>query len=251
MTTNYTQAFYDQQSAGSYSSAKTVIETLRALMPFASVCDVGCGAGTWVKAALELGVPDAVGFDGAYARSSLQIPEDRFIAHHLREPLPVTCRFDLAMSLEVAEHLPRERSASFVEDLTKLAPAVLFSAAVPCQGGTAHINEQWQGFWVAEFARRGYRVFDVIRPRVWDDPTVEIWYRQNTLVFLHEDHPATDAVRAAVAAVPAPVSMVHPGMFPLGFNMDNKPLLLRFLYWSLARDVKRRLGLAPSSRHTS
>jgi len=251
MMTAYTRTFYDHQSAGSYISAKTVLKALHAILPFASVCDVGCGAGTWVKAVLELGVPDVVGFDGAYARSWLQIPEDHFIAHDLREPLPVARRFDLAMSLEVAEHLPTKRSVSFVEDLTKLAPAVLFSAAVPGQGGTAHINEQWQGFWVAEFARRGYRVFDVIRPRVWDDPTVEIWYRQNTLVFLHEDHPATDAVRAAVAAVPAPVSMVHPGMFPLGFNMDNKPLLLRFLYWSLARDVKRRLGLAPSSRHTS
>jgi len=57
------------------------------------------------------------------------------------------------------------------------------------------------------------------------------------------------ALRAAAAAVPAPVSVVHPGMFPLGFNMDNKALLLRFLYWSLARDVKRRLGLGPSARH--
>lgn len=241
-TQHYDKAFYEAQSGGSYDSARIVLALLREVLPFASVCDVGCGAGTWVKALLELGVEDVLGLDGAYAQPSLQIPERHFLAADLCAPLAVGRRFDLAMSLEVAEHLPRERSAGFVEDLTRLAPAVLFSAAVPCQGGTDHINERWQDFWAEAFARHGFACHDIIRPRIWNAPGVEVWYRQNTLLFLHRDHPHAEAVRAAAAGLTAPVAVVHPEMFPLGFNMDNKALLLKFLYWSFARDLRRLLG---------
>jgi hypothetical protein len=51
------------------------------------------------------------------------------------------------VSLEVAEHLQPKRSASFVADLVALAPAVLFSAAIPGQPGTDHINPRWQDEW--------------------------------------------------------------------------------------------------------
>ena len=43
--------------------------------------------------------------------------------------------YDLAICVEYAEHLPEARAASFIGDLTKLAPAIAFSAAIPGQGG--------------------------------------------------------------------------------------------------------------------
>jgi hypothetical protein len=84
------------------------------------------------------------------------------------------------MSLEVAEHLPPDRSNSFIAELTALAPVALFSAAIPQQGGTDHINERWQSYWAGLFKKRGFSPLDVIRPAVWENDAVERWYRQNT-----------------------------------------------------------------------
>jgi len=239
----YDTSFFDAQSTGSHKSAMVVLRQLHDLLPFSSVCDVGCGAGTWLRALREMGVDDVLGLDGAYAKPSLQVPSELFTAQDLTRPFTLDRRFDLAISLEVAEHLPPDRAAGFVQDLTRIAPAVLFSAAIPGQGGTYHLNERWQDYWVAEFAKHDYALHDVIRPRIWDQPEVELWYRQNTLLFLHRDHPAAPALSAPL---PQPVSVVHPGMFPLGYNMDNKRLLLRFLWWSLLRDVKRLRARAAS-----
>lgn len=240
--TAYDSAFFSRQSGASHQSASIVLEQLRSVLPFESACDIGCGAGTWVRALREMGLTDVLGVDGEYARGSLQIPEALFLARDLTAPLTLDRRFDLAMSLEVAEHLPAARAAGFVADLTRIAPAVLFSAAIPLQGGVSHINERWQDFWASAFAEHGFDCHDVIRPGLWTDRRVAVWYRQNTLLFLSRDHPARDAVRQAAQQAPRPVSVVHPELFPLGFNMDNKPLLLRLLYWSFARDVRRRFG---------
>lgn len=238
--TVYDERFYARQGDGSYGSATVVLGHLRRVLPFSSAVDIGCGAGTWLKALLEMGVTEVLGVDGEYARPSLRIPPERFLAADLRQPVPLQRRFDLALSLEVAEHLPPARGESFVADLVRLAPAVLFSAATPLQGGTAHVNERWQGYWGDLFAAHGYRSHDVIRPLVWSDRRVEVWYRQNILLYLAEDHPERETVRQAEAALPRPLSLVHPDLFPLGFNIDNKPLLLRMLYWSVMRDVRRR-----------
>jgi len=243
----YDAAFYASQSGGSYRSAGIVLERLLGVLPVGSVCDVGCGAGTWVKAFLEAGVADVLGVDGEHARGSLQIPQERFLARDLRQPLRLDRTFDLAISVEVAEHLPAERATGFVEDLTRLAPAVLFSAAVPYQGGTDHINERWQGVWASEFARRGYQAHDLIRPWIWDDAQVEVWYRQNILLYLRADHPLRARVEEAVRESPRPASVIHPAMFPLGFNMDSKRLLLKLLYWSFARDLRRWRARLPGA----
>lgn len=238
----YDEAFYARQGDGSYRSATVVLGCLRAILPFSSAVDVGCGAGTWVKALLEAGVEDVLGIDGEYARAVLRIPPERFLARDLGRPLELDRRFDLALSLEVAEHLPPERAAGFVADLVRLAPAVLFSAAIPLQGGTNHVNERWQGFWAGLFASHGYRPFDVIRPLVWEDSRVEPWYRQNSLLFLADGHPETERVARAEREAPRPLSVVHPAVFPLGYNIDNKVLLAKMIYWSFVRDLDRLLG---------
>ena len=94
--------------------------------------------------------------------------------------------FDLAISMEVAEHLPERCAEPFVESLTRLADVVLFSAAVPFQGGIGHVNEQWGSYWVALFRNRGYTAVDIIRKRIWNDDQIPYWYRQNTLLFVKD-----------------------------------------------------------------
>ncbi|SRR5579875_207993 len=180
----YSEAFYQDQQEGSVSSAQVIVPIVLSLFPSQSVVDFGCGVGGWLKEFEKNGVTDYLGADGDYvSRQMLKIPEDRFRPIDLRNVGDLGRRFDLACSLEVAEHLPEDRARPFVAALVKAAPVILFSAAVPLQGGTDHLNEQWQSYWAKLFAEHGYVALDCIRPAVFGDSRVEWWYRQNILVF--------------------------------------------------------------------
>lgn len=184
----YDPEFYNSQSGNSLSSAEVIVPLFLGHFSPHSVVDIGCGVGGWLRVFQDQGVPDIKGIDGDYVSvDMLHIPSDCF------EPADLTSlanigSFDVACSLEVAEHLPQEAAERFVTLLTSAAPVVLFSAAVPSQGGTWHINEQWQSYWCEKFAERGYVALDLIRPKIWDDERVAIWYRQNVLVFCLPEH---------------------------------------------------------------
>ena len=190
-----------------------------------SIVDVGCGIGTWLKAAAELGVRDLAGLDGAYVdRSLLQIPHEQFTAIDLTQPFRVERTFDVALSLEVAEHLPEASAEPFIESLTRLAPVILFSAAIPHQMGAHHINEQWQTWWVERFARAGFIAVDCMRRRVWDDPDVEWWYAQNMLLMAREDYlSASPALQQERDKAATPYAVVHPRAYLIALPLPNNP----------------------------
>jgi SAM-dependent methyltransferase len=157
------------------------------LLQPSSVIDIGCGIGTWLAAFRENGVDDIIGVDGNYVdRSRLLIPETSFIPADISKPFSLERSFDLAVSLEVGEHLPRRTAPTFVKSLCSLAPLVLFSAAVPYQGGDHHVNEQWPSYWRGVFRPHDYTMLDPFRAGIWHDERVEGWYRQNLCLFAHE-----------------------------------------------------------------
>lgn len=211
--TEYDGGFFDGLRSSARSSAQVLVPMTLTMVPATSVVDVGCGTGTWLSVFGEHGVSELLGIDGDYVdRSSLDIGADRFLAADLAAPLPLSRRFDLALSLEVAEHLPAERAEGFVQDLTRLAPVVLFSAAVPNQGGTHHVNEQWPSYWADLFAVHGYESVDCLRPRLWDDARVAWWYAQNVLLYVSRD--AGDLLSRLRGApgwhTSRPLRLVHP-----------------------------------------
>jgi hypothetical protein len=191
-TTNavYSSEFYDARVDGSAKSATVVVPLVLSLLPVKSVVDVGCGVGPWAAEFLANGVREIWGIDGDYVnRSQLRIPADRFVARDLTRPLQMNRTFDLALCLEVAEHLPEWRAGSLVTDLTSMASCVLFSAAVPGQGGVNHINLQYLPYWIDLFQRQGYVGIDPIRPRILGHPSVEWFYQQNIVMFVAPGHP--------------------------------------------------------------
>ncbi|MGH6841445.1 MAG: hypothetical protein ACREDV_05045, partial [Methylocella sp.] len=126
--------------------------------------------------------------------------------------------FDLALCLETAEHLLPEAAVPFVESLTRVAPVIVFSAAIPRQGGTGHFNEQWPSYWAKLFASRGYECLDLLRDYLWANDAVEVWYRQNMLCFVARDRPDLRAGFAHAGSVARPLDIVHPGLF---LNRDD------------------------------
>lgn len=190
MTTEYDGAFFDYMTHEAARSAQAVVPLVLDLLPdVGSVVDVGCGTGAWGHAFEQAGVASILGIDGDYVdRQRVQI---QFRPADLASALPEVGTFDLAVCLEVAEHLPEHRADSFVADLVALAPRVLFSAAIPGQGGTDHVNEQWPSYWVQRFATHGYTCWDALRPSLRYDDRVSWFYRQNLLVFARSPVPAT------------------------------------------------------------
>jgi SAM-dependent methyltransferase len=145
-----------------------------------SVVDIGCGTGTWLSVFIENGAREILGIDGDYVdREKLYISESAFLTADLEKPFRYNERFDLAICLEVAEHLNIEASDIIVETLCNLSDRILFSAALPRQGGQNHINEQSFDYWKKKFNNQGYVFRDIFREKIWSNENIDWWYRQN------------------------------------------------------------------------
>jgi SAM-dependent methyltransferase len=176
-----------------------------------SVLDVGCGTGTWLKAALELGISDIFGVDGVEAPfDQLHIPAEKIQRQDLTRPWVLERRFSVAICFEVGEHLDRVFAGTLIDTLVKHSDLIYFSAACPGQPGQHHVNCQWPAYWQKLYNERGYVCSDDVRWRIWDDARIEPWYRQNLFV----------ARRDALAAGTEPriKPVVHPGMMAYGMN---------------------------------
>jgi len=208
----YSSDFYRKQAPDSRRSAEAIVPLAMTLIRPRSVVDIGCGAGSWLSVFREHGVEDVLGADGEWVdRALLRIPERQFSALDLEKPFRLGRQFDLAMSVEVAEHLPARCAEVFVDSLARLAPVVLFSAAIPFQGGAKHLNEQWPDYWTAYFHAQGFAAVDCLRKKIWRNADVDWWYAQNLLLFVRRDYLETHPVlkNAAEPAAP-PLPLVHP-----------------------------------------
>ncbi len=186
--THYDRRFFETIVDGSKRSANVIAPIVVNLVHPQTVVDVGCGTGSWLQTFLEAGVEDGLGIDGDYVdRRQLVIDPEQFLPMNLSQPEQIGRRFDLAINLEVSEHLPTASSARIVEFLTGLADVVLFSAAIPGQQGTNHINEQWPTFWESLFHARGYVRINALRPRIWMNQDVKWWYRQNAVLYVRRE----------------------------------------------------------------
>jgi hypothetical protein len=224
--------------------ARKIWPLLKEMLPrVKSAVDVGCGIGSWLSVLNDDGVQDILGIDGDWVnRKNLAIPEECFHSHDLAEPFTFDRKFDLAMSLEVAEHLPQNKAGNYIDSLVALSDFILFSAAVPWQLGIGHVNEQWPEYWEALFKDRGYRVCDVIRGRIWREGTIPVWYRQNLLLYVKEDR--LDDLHLNGVDGSLPLSWIHPVVFKQRARAARYVLAFRHVIptWMISW-VRRRFRL--------
>jgi 2-polyprenyl-3-methyl-5-hydroxy-6-metoxy-1,4-benzoquinol methylase len=143
----YDRDFFDLRDASALQSARVVAPLVYDLLRPRTVVDVGCGRGAWLRAFQECGVEHIQGLDGDYVdREMLLIAPQSFTPYDLSRLKKIDGHFDLAICLEVLEHLSPESGCNVVDALTGAASVVLFSAAIPGQGGTGHVNEQWPSY---------------------------------------------------------------------------------------------------------
>lgn len=206
-TSLYPADFYANRRAHTAHAASRIFAALPKGLLRNRVADIGCGTGTFLAAS------DAsyqFGIEGDWVKPDmLDDPRIVFESHNLEQRFSGP-KVDLVLSLEVAEHLSPARAETFVADLVAMAPAVLFSAAIPGQGGVGHLNEQWPSYWAGHFATHGLKAYDVLRDKIWTDEAVPAWYRQNAILFLDD---ATAAALGLAATDPALLDRVHPAFW--------------------------------------
>jgi SAM-dependent methyltransferase len=215
----YDKDFYEEHLSGVQSSARAIVPMMIDLVRPTSVVDVGCGLGGWLEEFLGQGIVDVLGLDGEWVDPALlRIPKHMFRTVDLSSLGEPSRRYDLALCLEVAEHLDDAAGRKLIAFLAASADFVAFSAAVPGQGGPGHVNEQWPAYWIKAFAEHDYRVFDPIRTLVWDDRSVSPWYAQNLLFFTcrNSDDVAVQRLAEWHSKNAIPVRAVHPAVARAG-----------------------------------
>ncbi len=207
----YDVRFYQDQVDGSRAATDSMLGLTSRLVGLRDVLDVGCGTGVWLNVAEALGARHTLELDGPHVPVSARLlPAGHFIEHDLRQPFALGRRFGLVICLEVAEHLPIETAPALVACLVQHGVSVLFSAALPYQGGTSHIAETWPEFWVELFAAHCHRGVDALRPELWRDHRIPWWYRQTAVLFVS---PRRYRSAPRLWRHPAPVSIVHPASY--------------------------------------
>ncbi len=196
----YNSQFFQNLEQGSQASAEVVVPLILNKYNPKSVIEFGCGHGNWAKEFLRRGAVSYIGVDGGdISEDELHFDRNLFKRGDLNKSFYVG-KFDLAVCLETAEHLRPENSSILVESLTSASDIIIFSAGIPGQGGTGHINEQWLSFWIGHFSNYGFFIDDCLRKEIWDVEKIEYWYRQNLVVFQKMEKPNLFG----------PVNVVHP-----------------------------------------
>jgi SAM-dependent methyltransferase len=246
-TKAYDAEFYNDQCNGSLNSAKIILPLVLKILPkINSAVDLGCGRGTWLSVLKELGVDEIKGYDGQWVESDmLLIPEHCFTPAELDKKMTFERKYDLAISLEVAEHLPEESAKEFIKTLTTASNIVLFSAAIPHQGGVNHINEQWQKYWHTLFASMGYIGIDCLRNMIWDNPEIDWWYRQNIILYIHREILQNTDMYKGYDKKNKQMNLVHPELYLKTINLlDDASIYtmpLRTLYKIGARRTIKKI----------
>lgn len=247
----YSAGYYGGISSVSKRSAEAMLPMIFEAIQPKSWIEIGSGTGSWTKTAIELGIPDCTAVDGPWVKDTeLLIPKDKFIKHDLTRPLNLDRRFDLALSLEVAEHLDEKFADTIVQTLVSHADAVVFGAAIPMQGGTHHVNEQWPSYWISKFADRGYECFDLVRASCWDDERIAPFYIQNTFLFnkVGSNPPLESKLRATISDIysrSCNLPFVHPRQYLGIASMEaiSARLMLRQAPKVLAARLLGRFGV--------
>lgn len=172
-------------SQSNINSAQHICSLLYGLFKPSSVLDVGCGIGVFLDEFRKLGVKELKGLDHLIDNTlrSNYLDDSEFSDTDLNTNFTIAERYDLSLCLELAEHLKKESAEHLVDQLCKSSDLIVFSAAIPYQGGIDHINEQWPSNWIALFEAKGYQCYDVLRPMIWENDDIEWWYRQNIMIF--------------------------------------------------------------------
>ena len=179
---SYKPELYEKIKNNGYKYAKIIIPELKKNFPIESVIDIGCGGGSFLHGCVDLGL-EVFGVDGPHVEPALQVDSNRIRYANLEKPFIAGERFDLCVSMEVAEHLDEKYAEIFVSSLCAHSNNILFSAAQVGQPGIHHVNCQPLEYWIQKFQNRGYIFMKNLSGWIRGNNEIYNWYRKNSIVF--------------------------------------------------------------------
>lgn len=154
----YDRAFFEEWGSGQeryVRSAEIITDVLFQAFKPKKLVDIGCGCGVYSQFFKEKGV-DVLPIDGVHPPEDYSFP---VTIHKQDITVPfenIWGKFDMALCLEVAEHIPENFIDPFLSNITRFSDLLILSAAPPNQGGHHHVNEQPKRYWVKHLAERGF-----------------------------------------------------------------------------------------------
>jgi SAM-dependent methyltransferase len=190
----YSESYYESHVDGpARQAAPAIADAVISEFHPRRVLDVGCGSGAILAEFAARGV-EVTGLDNSEAAlafcSKRGLSVQKF---DLESQLEVALMGDVALSTEVAEHLPASVADRYVDFLCKSAPVIVITAATPGQGGTGHVNEQPHEYWIRKFEARGFDHLHDVTQRfreAWAARHVASWYARNVMAFRRRAAPA-------------------------------------------------------------
>lgn len=214
--------YFHNSDVHNLEAPKEIVPVIYEMFKPKSVVDVGCGLGTFMKVFSDFGVSEITGFDGEWVNEEkLHVPKEKIKIIDLENENWAKGWFELAVCLEVAEHLNPTMEKEFIRNLTSLSDVIIFSAALLGQGGQNHINEKPLKHWIRIFNEFGYHFFDVFRNQFWESEKINWWYKQNLFLVLKRDSKWFDFYNKYPKDFKI-MSFVHPDCLKQNFEYNQR-----------------------------
>jgi predicted RNA methylase len=189
---NFYHSGYFSSSIFDYDYAAIAETIIKEYQP-KRIIDFGCGTGDLARAFASRGVT-VVAIDGystpdfsAYSNIHFTKVDLNNVAATQKFLKQFEAKFDLAISIEVAEHLNPDVSSSFIEWMTSMADVIVFSAAVPSQDGDGHINCRSRSDWYQFIKQHEYVIADTLRQHFTLNPRLGLWHKFNIVDYVQKD----------------------------------------------------------------
>ncbi len=177
------------QFADTSANLASAIEVIEVIWPWiadiGSFADLGGGMGSWSKALELKGISNFNLIDHPLTPVENILIENKsnFTPVDLELDLPVYEHYDLVICTEVFEHFSEKRALELLEWINASTDFILFSAAIPRQGGLGHVNLQRHAYWHEKFSNLGFSFFDGFKPEIISNQGIKYWFRQNLFLY--------------------------------------------------------------------
>lgn len=221
----YSADFYSNMRSVSASSYAFLANWIFNYCSPKSAIDWGAGSGELLMDLHTNHQVQVKALEGDWVREiPTNLPKLHYEFRDLRFPLKLEEKFDIAICLEVAEHLEDEFAQTLIDGICSSSDLVFFSAAVPYQGGTNHVNEKWPIYWAKRFHKAGFVLSYDPREELWDNPEIADYYKQNLLIF-ERSKSNRDMI--------IPRSLIHPSLWERKcrtHKLKTKYILARIIF---------------------
>ena len=186
----YSEHFYKSVTSRALTASEVIANTLLQNCNPNSIIDIGAGDGSWIvtlaskseaKRLIAVDLPGSNFESIKNSNKTIEVQTIDFEQEMIQNGEP----YDLAICVEVIEHISSDRALRLLDWMSENCRAIIFSGATPGQGGTHHINEQSQSYWIGSMSKRGFIPIDNMRPQLINNKKVASYYRNNIFLYIN------------------------------------------------------------------